>query len=254
MASCYTSARSAAVGATRLTMLPHHVHRREPSVIAHVELRAEVDEDDARGRQACRLKAAAALKTAEALKAAVAWRECCGRACRHGLPARDCLGGNGRAAVPPLGGAVLFRPAAVPMPAQKWSGVRPFGSQMFGLAPICSAVIIRVQLAACVALSSSSSASERAGPFGSAGMGFCSTTFLFTLTVTFVSSSSTTAAATGAASAFGFTVTLNFVPLLSLLLAEGAAALPLGAFTVIFTLLSLSPSASSGCPVRRQLR
>ena len=56
-------------------MLPHHVHRREPSVIAHVELRAEVDEDDARGRQACRLKAAAALKTAAGLKAAVAWRE-----------------------------------------------------------------------------------------------------------------------------------------------------------------------------------
>ena len=50
------SARSAAVGATRLTMLPYHVHRREPSRIAHVELRAEVHEDDARGRKACTWK------------------------------------------------------------------------------------------------------------------------------------------------------------------------------------------------------
>ena len=70
------SARSAAVGATRLTMLPHHVHRREPSRIAHVELRAEVHEDDARGRQACTWKTTAALETAASLKTAVAWREC----------------------------------------------------------------------------------------------------------------------------------------------------------------------------------
>ena len=81
------SARSAAVGATRLAMLPHHVHRREPSRIAHVELRAEVHEDDTRGRQACTWKTTA-VETAAALKQQ--WRgvsvvrEPAGTGCRRG--------------------------------------------------------------------------------------------------------------------------------------------------------------------------
>ena len=185
-----------------------------------------------------------------------------GTGCRHGAVLVPTGGPQCRYQTGGGGAGLFSGRRRVPIPAQKWSGVRPFGSRMFGLAPICSALINRVQLAACVALSSSSSASERGCLAGrSSGMGACDRSFLilFTLMVTFVSSSSTTAATSGAASVFGFTFTLIFVviPLLSLLLSAVAAASPLpllGGFIVIFTLLSLSPSASSGWPVRRQLR
>mmetsp|Transcript_1123 Transcript_1123/g.2566 ORF Transcript_1123/g.2566 Transcript_1123/m.2566 type:complete len:292 (-) Transcript_1123:2-877(-) len=54
---------------------------------------------------------------------------------------------------------------ASPTPAMKWSGVRPFWSSMFGLAPIWSASSIFVTLADWVPASNSSSAGEAGGFF-----------------------------------------------------------------------------------------
>jgi hypothetical protein len=79
-------------------MPPHHVHRREASVIAHVELRAEVDEDHTRGRQACRSGKAAAWSVlwvsllARAVGAGLVWRP---RARRNAAVRRAVAGRGG---------------------------------------------------------------------------------------------------------------------------------------------------------------